>query len=113
MKKAALLTNVVYGDNRPAINVLFESEVSKEIRIVFRKGQLMKEHKTNFPITVEIVRGEIVFGVNGEKHQLQAGELLALEGGVPHDLLANEDSIVRLTLMKADQVERVEKVVNN
>ncbi|NER18962.1 cupin domain-containing protein [Spongiivirga citrea] len=110
MKIASLTDDISFGDTKPAITVLFETPTSKEIRIVFKKGQLMKEHKTPFPIVVELYSGRIDFGVNGKKHQLVAGNLIALEGGVPHDLVAIEDSIVRLSLSIKDKVERVKQV---
>ena len=111
MKTASLRKDIKYNEDKVAINVMMETETAKEIRIVFRKGQTMKEHKAGFPITVEIHQGTIEFGVNGEKMNLEAGDLISLEANVPHDLLAHEDSIVRLTLSKLDKVERVEKVV--
>ena len=46
----------------------------------------------------------------GENHILNKGELIALEGSVPHDLTAQEDSIVRLSLNKQDTAKRVEDV---
>ncbi len=66
MKNSSLSKNIAYNETKPAITVLFETETTKEIRIVFKKGQLMKEHKTSFPITVEIFEGAIDFGVNGK-----------------------------------------------
>lgn len=110
MKLASLAEDLVYNESKPAINVLLETENSKEIRIAFKKGQIMKEHKTPYPIVVEVFKGEIIFGVNGIKHQLKTGGLIALEGDIPHDLLANENSIVRLSLSKKDKVERVRSV---
>jgi quercetin dioxygenase-like cupin family protein len=74
------------------------------------KGQSMKEHKTPFPIIVHLLKGEIDFGVKGEVHHLQEGDILSLEGGVPHDLLAKTPSIVRLSLSKNDRPDRVERV---
>lgn len=112
MKQASIYTDIVYNENKPAIAVLLNTDFTKEIRIVFKENQLMKEHKTPFPIVIEIVEGEIDFGVHGERHLLEKGSLLALEGNIPHDLLAKKDSIVRLTLSKIDKVERVEKVID-
>ena len=70
----------------------------------------MKEHKTSIPITVEIFEGAIYFGVIGVNYSLVKEDLFSLEAIVPHDLLAKKDSIVRLTLSKLDNVERVIKV---
>ena len=111
MKTASLRSDLNYNEDKVAVTVMMESETSKEIRILFRKGQTMKEHKAGFPITVEIHQGAIEFGVQGEKMALKAGDLISLDANVPHDLLAQEDSIVRLTLSKLDTVERVKKVV--
>lgn len=111
MKTASLIDNLVHKEDRPAITVLLDSEAGKEIRIAFKKDQIMKEHKTGFPIVVEIFDGAINFGVNGEVLQLKKGDLITLDSNVPHDLKAMEDSIVRLSLNKLDTAQRVEKVV--
>ncbi|MCF6170583.1 MAG: hypothetical protein L3J66_06365 [Bacteroidales bacterium] len=111
MNKSSLTENLQYGEQKPDIKLLFESNSTKEIRIVFRKGQLMKEHKTGFPITVEIFEGAIDFGVAGNISHLVKGDVVALPAGVPHDLHAMADSIVRLSLSKSDTVQRVKSVL--
>jgi len=110
MKTASLINNIQYHEKKPTIQVLLETETGKEIRIAFKEGQMMKEHKTPYPIVVEIFEGSIDFSVNGKNHILNKGDLIALEGNVPHGLIAIKDSIVRLSLNKADSVTRVENV---
>jgi quercetin dioxygenase-like cupin family protein len=111
MKTSSLLNNVIYNEDKPAINVLFETDTTKEIRIIMRKDQVMKKHQTPFPIVVEMFEGNLDFGVEGTTHHLERGDILALEASVPHDLHAKSNCIVRLTLSKSDTVQRVEKVV--
>jgi len=113
MTTASLTENLEYNDQRPAVKVLLETEANKEIRMVFKAGQGLKEHKTPFPIVVEVFDGAIDFGVNGKTQSLKKGDLIALSGNVPHDLKAKEDSIVRLSLTKADMAERVVEVAKN
>lgn len=110
MKLASLTDNLQYHESRPTIQVLLDTETGKEIRIAFKEGHVMKEHKTPFPIVVEVFEGAIDFGVNGLVHNLKKGDLIALEGGVPHDLTAKATSTVRLSLNKADTAQRVEDV---
>lgn len=110
MKTASLTEELIYNQDRPVINILMETETSKEIRIVFKKNQIMKEHKTPFPIVVQVFKGAIDFGVHGEKQRLEAGNLISLNGDVPHDLTAREDSIVRLSLSRQDKLEHVRSI---
>ena len=110
MIKASLLKEVTYNESKPKIDVLFQTEQTKEIRIALNTNQEMKEHKTPFPIVVEIVQGQIDFGVQGEKHRMDAGDLISLEGNVPHDLFVLEPSVIRLSLSKLDSVERIRNI---
>lgn len=107
MKKVSITNNIQFTSEKPCVSVLLETEATKEIRILLAKNQVMKEHKTKYPITVEIFDGEIDFGVNRTSHVLKKGDLVSLEANVPHDLLAKKDSVVRLTLAKLDTVKRV------
>lgn len=111
MKIASLTDNLEFLDNKPAVSLMMESRTSKEIRIALKEGQIMKEHQTKFPITVEIFDGAIDFGVKGEIHSLKRGDMISLDENIPHDLLAREDSVVRLTLALADSEDRVKEVV--
>ncbi len=111
MKKVSFTENIVYNTDKPAIKVILETEVSKEIRIAMDSGQFMKEHKAPFPITVQVLEGVIEFGVQDENVLMNSGDLIALESNVLHDLKAKERSIIRLTLSKNDSASRIEKII--
>ncbi|PQJ72995.1 cupin domain-containing protein [Polaribacter butkevichii] len=111
MKPASLTENLIYGEDKPTVTVLLKTATTKEIRILMKKGQQMKEHKAPFPIVIELFEGSIDFGVAGEKQVLKRGDLIALDANVPHDLYCKEDCIIRLTVSVADSVQRVKDVV--
>ncbi len=108
MIKTSLQDNLIFNEDKVTTKVLLESPFSKEIRILLKQGQMMKAHKTPYPIVVHLVSGSLDFGVAGNVHHLEEGAMLALEGNTPHDLHALSDSMVRLSISKLDQAERVE-----
>ncbi len=107
MTVASFSKDLVYNDERITVKPILETSFSKEIRILLKKGQVMKKHKAGFPIVIHIIKGAIAFGITGEVILLEEGEVLSLDPNVPHDLKAEEDSIVRLTLSKLDRVDRL------
>lgn len=104
---------VEFDEVRVKTKVIIETSFSKEIQILMKTGQFMKEHKTPYPILIHLLEGKIELGLQGNKLLMNCGNVIALEGDIPHDLMAIENSIIRLTLSKYDKVERVENVVNN
>lgn len=69
--------------------------------------QSIKEHKAPYAIVIHILQGKIDFGVQGVYHAMKTGDIISLEKNIPHDLIAKENSIIRLTLCKHDKLERV------
>jgi rmlC-like cupin family protein len=110
MKTASIYQDLEFNENKPAIKAILETDFTKEIRILMRENQEMKEHQTPFPIVVELLEGEIIFGVEGQNYEVKKGDLLTLSGGVPHNLIAKKESVIRLTLSKLDSTKRVEGV---
>lgn len=102
MKRASIYKDLVYKENGPAINILYETDFTKEIRILLATDQVMKKHQTSFPITVEVVEGELDFGVNKESINMIKGDLISLPEGIPHDLKAKTNCIIRLTAIKVN-----------
>ena len=113
MKTASLTKNIEYDQRGPTIQVILNTNSSKELRIAFKESQVMRRHRTPFPIVVEIFEGSIDFGIDGEVLKLHRGDLLSLKGNVSHDLTAVRESIVRLSLNKSDTVKEEEGLAKN
>ena len=110
MKVISLVKDVVYK-SKPSLTVLFETEFSKEIRIVMKQGQEVKKHQTEFPIIVSIFDGSIEFSIKDEKVKMKKGDMISLDANIPHSLLCTADSIVRLSISKQDTVTRIEDLL--
>ncbi|ARJ56516.1 cupin domain-containing protein [Campylobacter cuniculorum] len=93
------------------INVLIDNESGKEIQILLAKDSIMKEHKAPFSIHVQVLSGKIIFEVQNEKLELNALDMISLNPNIPHSLSALENSIVRLSLSKADNIQRLNAVL--
>lgn len=92
--------------------VILETPFSKEIRILLKEGQIMKEHKAPYAILIHLLNGTIELGVKGKVMLMNSGDIIALEAGILHDLVAQTDSTIRLTLSKQDSADRLKEVIN-
>jgi quercetin dioxygenase-like cupin family protein len=111
MKIASFLDKLKFNTEKPAVSLLLETDFSKEIQIVFKKGQLMKDHKAPFTIIVQVLKGSINFGLKNGIIKLKRGDLISLIPHEVHNLMALEESVVRLSLSKKDSLKRVAKVI--
>lgn len=103
MEKVSFYQDVTYGDQKPVLKVLFENDNTKEVRIAFKDAQEMKAHKSSFPIVVQILEGKIDFGVETQtRFAMEKGDMIAVDANVVHDLIALEESLVRLSIHKTD-----------
>jgi len=111
MQTESFLKNLAFSDKSVVITPMLENNFGKEIRIAFKKEQVMKAHKTKFPISVMTLRGSIEFGVGEKSVILNEGDIIMLEGDIMHELKALTESIVRLSLHKSDSFARVKGVL--
>lgn len=72
------------------------------VRISFRRGQILDEHRAPGPILITCVSGAITLDVHtaagARTHELVAGTVVYVVGGDVHRLVAGEDSVVHVTL---------------
>ena len=108
MEKIVWQNNVFNG---VTIAKLFDGLNSKEIRINLEKGAQMKEHKAPGAIMVQVLSGKIDFSVGENSVILDTLDMITLEPNAVHALAALENSIVRLSLSKNDDVSRVFRVL--
>ena len=67
--------------------------------IGIRAGGSMHEHVAEGPITIHALDGTIVVRAGGEERTLAPGGLMALDGGVRHEVRSESGGIFLLTLI--------------
>ena len=68
------------------------------VLIALRAGARMPEHKTDHCVTIHALQGKLRLNLRDSTLELGAGELLALEQTVLHDIEAVADSVFVLSL---------------
>ena len=82
--------------DRNAITV-FKSDGMRIVLIALHKDAEMKKHTANGIISVQVIEGKILFTTEEQSVELGNGQMLALHEGVPHSVLAKEETIFLLT----------------
>lgn len=65
---------------------------------LFDAGSELREHRTNGTVFIQVLRGRLTVGADGQRHDLPAGRVLVMSPGVPHDLHAEEPTQMLLTV---------------
>ena len=106
MQKTAFLKNTRFG-GKVQIDRIFETPVSKELRICMAEGNSLKEHSAPGPITIMVLEGAVTVFTEHDTLELQKGEMVYFDANVTHALAASEQSVIRLTLSHHDSANRV------
>ncbi len=85
------------NSDRNAITV-FKTDGMRIVLIALHKGTKMDRHTAKGMISVQVLEGDMLFTIDEQRVDLRKGQMLALHKGIPHSVLANEDTVFLLTL---------------
>jgi quercetin dioxygenase-like cupin family protein len=68
------------------------------VLIALHKNAEMKKHTADGIISVQVLEGQIQFTTNEQTVEISKGQMLTLHKGIPHSVLAKEETIFLLTL---------------
>jgi quercetin dioxygenase-like cupin family protein len=80
----------------------------KSLRIVLidmHEGARLGEHRTASRISIQVLTGNVSVRLPGRSYAVAAGQLLAVDESIPHDVEALEPSTLLLTLAREAGVE--------
>jgi quercetin dioxygenase-like cupin family protein len=77
---------------------IFKSDTMRIVLIGLHEGAGLKTHTASGIISVQVLEGHIQFTAAPEKVELQKGQMLALQKGIPHSVVALKESFFLLTM---------------
>lgn len=87
-----------YSARAPTGKTLLKERDLRIVLMALRAGGRMEEHHASGPISIGVILGRFRLQLPNQSIELGIGELLALEPGIPHDVLALEDTALLLTI---------------
>lgn len=80
---------------------IFSNENGGVALIAFKKGQRLAEHLSPAEVMVYVIEGEVEFTMIDSPNLLKKGDFMLMGEGVPHSVLADEDSKLMLVKVKS------------
>jgi quercetin dioxygenase-like cupin family protein len=79
-------------------NLLLKSQDLRILLICLESGARLEEHHNDGRISIHVLEGAVKIRVQEHAQQFSAGQILALDRSIPHDVEAIEDSVVLVTI---------------
>lgn len=89
---------------KPDVAMVAKTEGANVVRLSFRPGQVMADHRAPRPILVLGQRGEVVVTIGDDTLTLRPGSAIHIDAQVTHALRADAEAAV--TLLVLEQPER-------
>ena len=80
-------------------STLYKTQHLEVFRMILLAGKQMPEHHVVGEFTVHCLEGSVEFSIGTTREIMWPGNLKCLAGGVPHSLVAVEDSSLLVTLL--------------
>lgn len=87
------LLNNLKKSETPVTKVIENNECGKIILIAFKKNMILKEHKTNTPAKLLIIKGEVIYTENKHDKLLKTYDSVEIPVEVVHSVTAIKDSL--------------------
>ncbi|MDY0300091.1 MAG: cupin domain-containing protein [Trichlorobacter sp.] len=80
---------------------LIDKKIGTITLFAFAEGQGLSEHTAPFDAFVQVLEGTGKININGEDHQVEAGQMIIMPANVPHSLRAEVPFKMLLVMIRA------------
>jgi quercetin dioxygenase-like cupin family protein len=77
---------------------LLKGQGLRVVLVVMHPGTVLPSHRADSPISFQVLEGVVKFSADAQVVTLGKGQLLTLQGGIPHAVEAVEEAACLLTL---------------
>jgi quercetin dioxygenase-like cupin family protein len=107
-KILSLAEETKYAANGIVSRALLRTANSRTVLFGFAEGQELTEHTSTQHALIQILSGDCEFSLDGQPHNLKAGDFLYLPPNLPHAVRATTQFPMLLTLAKPAVAEKCE-----
>lgn len=90
-----LLQKLETAEN-PVAEIIQKTDSSKVLVIGFKKGMILKEHKTDIPAQLLVIKGSVIYKEKNHKEALSLYDKKNIQPDILHSVEAIEDSLCLL-----------------
>lgn len=84
----------------PNISRLAAGEGFSVVRLTFKEGQVLDDHKAGLPIFVQGISGSVLFETEHQQTVLELGRAVSVPAGMKHRLVGQTDGVVQLLILR-------------
>jgi quercetin dioxygenase-like cupin family protein len=92
--------SIGYAAGAVVSKTIIQASTGTVTLFAFDKGQGLSEHTAPFDALVQVIEGTGNIIIGGKAHELQAGDIIIMPGGVPHAVEAPESFKFLLTMIR-------------
>ncbi len=79
-------------------NTLLKTDTLRIVLIALRAGAKLHRHHADGRLSLQVLEGKVDFSAQNEQYQLTAGMLIGLDAKVLHEVIAQTDAVLLLTI---------------
>jgi quercetin dioxygenase-like cupin family protein len=100
--EADRLVSELPGYGRRSRNLAREGGISI-VLMAMESGDRLAQHSSDGTVIIQVLRGQVSLTANGHSQSMRDGEAALLQPNIKHDIAAEEQSVVVLTVASSDK----------
>lgn len=84
------LNHLAFDSDKPSTHLIRKNETLHQFAVGLGKNTLLKKHITPVPTTLMMVRGSVLFRIDGKDLHFQEGDLYEIPVNVEHEVIGQE-----------------------